>query len=110
AKPKKTNVKVIVVVDAAALRRGAVESGETCEIRGVGPVPVTTVRELLGEAALAIVIKHGVDVLNVTHPKRGTTAHQRTVLEFWGLKCEVVGCDSTDFVDVHHVFEFARSH
>ena len=67
-------------------------------------------RELLGDAALAIVIKDGVDVLNVTHPKRGTTAHQRTVLEFWGIKCEIVGCDSVDFVDVHHVFEFARSH
>ena len=40
AKPKKSNVKVIVVVDVAALRRGAVEHGETCEIRGVGPVPV----------------------------------------------------------------------
>ena len=99
-----------MVVDVAALRRGWVEPGETCEIRGVGPVPVATVRELLGEAAMAIVIKDGVDVLNVTHPKRRTTAHQRTVLEFWGIKCEIVGCDSIDFVDVHHVFEYARSH
>jgi hypothetical protein len=106
----KANVKVIVVVDVAALRRGEVESGETCEIRGVGPVSVSAARELLGEAALAIVIKDGVAVLNVTHVKRRTTAHQRTALEFWGIKCEVVGCDSTDFVDVHHVFEFARSH
>ena len=103
-------MKVIVVVDIAALRRGEVESGETCEIRGVGPVSVAAVRELLGEAALAIVIKDGVDVKNVTHLKRQTTAHQRTVLECWGIRCEVVGCDSTDFVDVHHVFEFARSH
>ncbi len=109
AKPK-SNVKVIVVVDVEALRRGWVESGETCEIRGVGPVPVATARELLGEAALAIVIKDGVDVRNVTHLKRRTTAHQRTALEFWGIKCEIVGCDSTDFVDVHHVFEFARTH
>ncbi len=101
---------MIVVVDAPALRRGEVESGETCEIRGVGPVPVSTVRELFGDAAMAIVIKDGVDVQNVTHLKRQTTAHQRTVLEFWGIKCEVVGCDSTDFVDVHHVFEWARTH
>ena len=108
AKPK-SNVKVIVVVDVAALRRGEVEPGETCEIRGVGPVPVSTVRELLGDAALAIVIKDGVAVQNVTHLKRRTTAHQRTVLEYWGIRCEVVGCDSIDFVDVHHVFEFART-
>ena len=59
---------------------------------------------------MAIVIKDGVDVQNVTHLKRRTTAHQRTVLEFLGINCEVVGCDSTDFVDVHHVFEWARTH
>jgi hypothetical protein len=106
----KSNAKVIVVVDVEALRRGAVEHGETCEIRGVGPVPVSTARGLLGEAALAIVLKDGVDVVNVTHPKRRTTAHQRTVLEFWGIRCWVKGCDSTDFVDTHHVFEWARFH
>jgi hypothetical protein len=106
----KNNVKVIVVVDVEALRRGEAAPGETCEIRGVGPVPVSTARHLLGDAALAIVIKAGVDVKNVTHPKRRTTAHQRTVLEFWGIRCEVKGCDSTDFVDVHHIFEYARTH
>jgi hypothetical protein len=71
---------------------------------------VASVRELLPEAAIAIVIKDGVAVQNVTHLKRRTTAHQRTALEFLGIKCEVVGCDSTDFVDVHHVFEWARTH
>jgi hypothetical protein len=104
----KSNAKVILVVDVEALRRGEVERGETCEIRGVGPVPVATARALLGEAALAIVIKDGVDVMNVTHLKRRTTAHQRTALEFWGVRCDVKGCDSTDFVDVHHTFEWAR--
>jgi hypothetical protein len=109
AKPN-SNAKVIVVVDVEALRRGEVEAGETCEIRGVGPVPVATARALLGDAALAVVIKDGVDVCNVTHLKRRTTAHQRTALEFWGIRCDVKGCDSTDFVDVHHTFEWARSH
>jgi hypothetical protein len=107
---RRSNVKVIVSVDLAALRRGAVEGGEMCEIKGIGPVPVSVARELLGEAALALVIKDGVDVLNVTHPSRRTTAWQRTVLEFWGIRCEVNGCDSTDFVDVHHVFEYALTH
>jgi hypothetical protein len=109
-KPVRSNVKIIVVVDVEALRRGEAEPGETCEVRGVGPVSVATVRELLGDAAMAIVINDGVDVMNVTHPKRRTTAHQRTVLEFRGIRCEVKGCDSSDFVDVHHVFEYARTH
>jgi hypothetical protein len=110
AAPAKSNVKIIIRVDAAALRRGAVEPGETCDIAGVGPVAVSTVRDLLGDAALAVVITDGVDIKNVTHLRRRTTAHQRTALEFWGIRCDVKGCDSTDFVDVHHTFQWARSH
>src|SRR5690606_694941 len=36
------NTKAILVVDVEALRRGAVEHGEVCQIEGVGPVPVST--------------------------------------------------------------------
>ncbi len=107
--PGRSNVKVIIRVDATALRRGDVEPGEMCEIAGVGPVPVSVAREVLGDAALAVVITDGVDIRNVTHLKRRTTAHQRTALEFWGVRCDVKGCDSTDFVDVHHTFEWAQS-
>jgi hypothetical protein len=107
---KPSNLKVILVADVAALRRGQVEPGETCEIRGVGPVPVETARRLLGEAALAIVLKDGVDVKNVTHLRRRTTAHQRTALEFLGVRCDIEGCDSTDFVDIHHVTEWVLTH
>jgi hypothetical protein len=64
----------------------------------------------LGDAALAVVITDGVDIKNVTHLRRRTTAHQRTALQFWGIRCDVKGCDSTDFVDVHHTFQWARSH
>jgi hypothetical protein len=78
----KSNAKVIVVVDVQALRRGQVQHGKTCEIQGVGPVPVAAARALLGEAALAVVIKDGVDVCNVTHLRRRTNAYQRTALEF----------------------------
>jgi hypothetical protein len=103
------NTKVIVTVDLEALRRGHTDGDEMCEIRGVGPVSVDAARRLLGDAALAIVIKDGVDVMNVTHVGRNLTAYQQTVVEWWGLRCEVKGCDCRDFVDVHHVFEYVRS-
>jgi hypothetical protein len=106
---KARNTKVIAVVDIEALRRGHTEGDETCEIRGVGPVSVDAARRLLGEAALAIVIKDGVDVMNVTHLGRNRNAWQQTVIEWWGLRCEVKGCDCRDFVDVHHIFEYAKS-
>src|SRR5690606_29874203 len=90
-RPPRSNVKIIIRVDASALRRGVVEPGEVCDIPGVGPVPVSTARELLGEAALAVVITTGVDIANVTHLRRRTTAHQRTALEFWGIRCDHKG-------------------
>jgi hypothetical protein len=84
--------KVIVHVDAAALRRGHTVAGETCEIAGIGPVAVSTARELLGDAFLALVIEDGMDIRNVTHLGRAPTAHQRTALEARGMVCAVPGC------------------
>ena len=50
--------------------------GEVCEIAGLGPVPVSFVRELIdsGDPFLAAVVTVGVDVLNVVHP--GSQAHR----------------------------------
>ncbi|HEY4397729.1 MAG TPA: hypothetical protein VGO28_08650, partial [Acidimicrobiia bacterium] len=45
-------VEVRVTVDSAALAQGHTNSGERCEIDGVGPVPVTTARALLDDAAV----------------------------------------------------------
>jgi hypothetical protein len=109
APSKARNTKIIVNVDLEALRRGYTEGDEMCEIRGVGPVPVDAARRLLGDSALAIVIKDGVDVMSVTHVGRQLNAWQQTVVEWWGLRCEVKGCDCTEFVDVHHLFEYVRS-
>jgi hypothetical protein len=102
--------KIIINVDAAALRRGRVTSGERCELAGVGPISVDAARRYLPDAALAVVISEGVDIRNVTHLGRKPTAQQRTALEYLGVGCAVVGCDNTDFVDVDHVLEWARTH
>ena len=64
-------------VDAQALRRGQVAGEELCEIAGVGPVPVSVARDLLGEAIIKLVITNGVDVANVTHLGRGPTTAQK---------------------------------
>jgi hypothetical protein len=92
--------KVIALIDAAALNRGSVEDGETCEIAGVGPVSVSAVRALLSDAFLSVVIRDGVDVLNVTHLGRQVTATQRTAMEARGGACEV--CGSRHLLDIDH--------
>jgi hypothetical protein len=92
--------KVIALIDLQALNRGRVEGDETCEIAGVGPVSVSAVRALLADAFLAVVIKDGVDILNVTHLGREVTATQRTALEARGAACEC--CGSRHLLDIDH--------
>jgi hypothetical protein len=80
-------------VDAAALRRGAVEGKELCEIAGIGPVPVSVAHDLLGHAIVKLVITDGVDVANVTHLGRGPTIAQKIALMWTNPTCIVEGCN-----------------
>jgi hypothetical protein len=60
-------------VDHRALVRGRCEPGELCEITGVGPVPITVMRGLLGHAFLAAVATSPEgDVLRVAHLGRAS--------------------------------------
>jgi Domain of unknown function (DUF222) len=79
-------------VDAAALRRGRVDGQELCEIAGVGPVPVSVARTLLGEAIIKLVITNGVDVANVTHLGRGPTTAQKIALMWTNPTCIAESC------------------
>ena len=69
----------------------SVQGGELCEIAGVGPVPVSVAKELLGEAIVKLVITNGVDVANVTHLGRGPTAAQKAALLWMNPICSVAG-------------------
>lgn len=100
--------KVIASIDLAALNRGSVHDGERCEIAGVGPVSLTALRALMSDAVLALVIRDGVDIINVTHLGRQVTAHQRTALEARGGACEF--CGSTFRVEIDHIAGWALTH
>jgi hypothetical protein len=82
----------LIRVDAAALRRGHIDGDELCEIAGIGPVPVSVARDLLGEAIVKLVITNGVDVANVTHLGRGPTVAQKIALMWTHDTCLVEGC------------------
>jgi hypothetical protein len=101
--------KVIALVSHEALVRGRVVDGETCELAGVGPVPVPTVRAMLGDAFLAALVTDGVDVYNVAHLGRQATAHQRTALEARGYRCEVPGCAARHNLEIDHVDDWHRT-
>jgi hypothetical protein len=66
--------RTLVIIDAAALRRGTTQGDELCEIEGVGPVSVAAATELIGTGGLQYLVKEGFDITTVTKSTR-TIAH-----------------------------------
>ncbi|MHB8593736.1 MAG: HNH endonuclease signature motif containing protein, partial [Acidimicrobiales bacterium] len=89
-------------VSLEALRRRRLEPGELCEIPGVGPVPLTAVENLIGEATAKLVITDGVDVTTVCHLGRTVPAHVETALEARDRICVVPGCDISLSLEIDH--------
>src|SRR5580704_3630535 len=101
--------RVHVRVDLDALRRGSLGPGEVCEIPGVGPVPVQTARDLLGDALCDLVITNGVDVTTVCHLGRSIPTALDTALLERDRHCVVPGCDVTEGLERDHwVVAFAH--
>jgi hypothetical protein len=102
--------KMLVRVDATALSRGHTIAGETCEIDGLGPVPVAALRDFLPDAAIYLIVENGRDVFNVTNLARRANAHQQVVLEWLGLECTRQGCGATRNLQVDHRVEWNKIH
>jgi hypothetical protein len=96
-------VEVRVTVDSAALARGHTKSGERCEITGVGPVPVTTARSLLDDAAVTVMTRAGDDITAVTSPKRTIPIKLRRALEARYPTCAVSTCANDQFLEIDHI-------
>ncbi len=93
---------VHIRVDHSALRRGHVRPGETCEIPGVGPVPVATATEALSDAFVKLFVSDGVDVQSVCHVGRSVPAHVQSALEERDPVCVVPGCAMAHGLENHH--------
>jgi polyhydroxyalkanoate synthesis regulator phasin len=101
--PGGNRVKIIVRIDHAALVRGCTRAGETCDIVGLGPLPVASVVRLMatGDPFLTAVVTRGHDVASVVHLGRHPTSHQRTALEWRDQACVIAGCTNR-FCDADH--------
>lgn len=93
---------VLVRVDLAALRRGEVGPGETCEIQGVGAVPLALARELLGDAVVDLVVRDGVDVRTVCSLGRTIPRALRVALHERDRTCVVAGCTTSRRLEIDH--------
>jgi hypothetical protein len=108
---KRTNPKYLALlrIDFTALMRGGVEGDELCEITGLGPVPVSVARGVLGESIVKLVITKGVDVAHVTHLGRGPTVAQQLALRWMTPMCVAEGCYRTDLEHDHRI-DWAVTH
>jgi hypothetical protein len=111
ARAKRTPAKDLglIRVDYETLVRGAVEGEETCEIAGLGPIPVRIARALLGDAILKLVITKGVDVINVTHLGRSVTIWQQVALWWQSHMCTRLGCTRTHRLENDHREDWAKT-
>ena len=102
------NAVINIRVDIDALKRGRTENGEVCEIAGVGPVPVATATEYLGEAFLKLLVMDGTDIRTIAHMGRSLPAKLRTGIEERDRVCQVPKCDMSVGLEIDHIIPFAE--
>ena len=107
-KARRSNAVINIRVDIDALKRGHTEHGEICEIAGVGPIPVATATEYLGEAFLKLLVIDGTDVRTIAHMGRAIPAKARTALEERDRVCQVPKCDMAIGLEIDHIVPFAE--
>jgi len=96
--------EVLVIIDAEALRRGTNVTGEMCEIDGIGPVPVESVVELLGQASVRLLVKEGQDIRTVTKSTRDMDIRTALALRVRDRCCVRPGCGKTLGLQDDHCF------
>jgi hypothetical protein len=83
---------VTVRANVAGLRRAFVDGDETCEIPGVGPVPVAVILDLLGDSAFRVVTEDGGRA--ATSATRTSTSPCRPAPLRRDGTCAVPGCQA----------------
>ncbi|MDZ7678749.1 MAG: HNH endonuclease [Acidimicrobiales bacterium] len=103
-----TRHAIVITVPHTTFLTGAPVAGETCQIPGVGPVPVSVVHRLLDDDPIikAIVTK-GRDITALATITRSLKDDLRlAVLAANDLTCGVATCDNTRFLEIDHEWEY----
>ena len=103
-----TKYQVVVLVDAIALRRGYVSTGERCEIAGVGPVAVDWVRQLVPDAIVDALVHDGVDITTYASATRSIRKAVRLAVKARDWRCIVRRCGRARRTQHDHRRDFAQ--
>jgi hypothetical protein len=99
-----------VLVDLPSLLDGKTTPGGTCEIPGVGPVPVAHARKVLSHGLLQLVITDGVDVQTVVSNTRHVPKALKIAIAVRDRTCKIRGCDCNRMLERHHTHPYEKSH
>lgn len=109
AAPGRTGPKTTVIVHVAyeALLRGSLADGETCEIKGLGPIPVEVVRRMAADSVLRVLVTRGGQPMAVTPGVRTIPRALRLLIEARDRTCVIKGCDVSRGLQIDHCQDFA---
>jgi len=94
--------ELVIRVDHSAFTRGHTHPGEVCEIRGLGPVPVSVAREIADDAFLKALFHDGTEIKLVKHYGRHIPAELRTALLDKHQVCVDPGCNRCQGLELDH--------
>ena len=101
-------IDVRLSADGTAIARGHILPGERCEIDGVGPIPVTTARQLIADARVTTMVRDGDAITHVSSMTRTIPAKLRRWLEETYPQCGRSGCDNTIGLIIDHIVDYAH--
>jgi hypothetical protein len=102
-RPRSRKPSFTVLVDLQALLRGHTQAGETCEIPGVGPVPVSLLYDYAPQAVWHALITDGVDIRAYCSLTRHIPTMLRVALEARDRECIVPGCNTRTGLQIDHL-------
>ncbi len=95
----KVNWNLVILVDGIALKRGYAAPGETCEIPGIGSIPITWINQLLPHIHTELLIHDSVDIRAYATRTRHRTRPVELAVRVRDRDCVIPRChrDPTEF-------------
>jgi hypothetical protein len=105
----KINWNLVILVDGIALKRGWAAPGETCEIPGIGRIPVPWINQLLPEIHTEMLIHDSVDIRAYATRTRHRTRPVELAVRVRDRDCTVPRCHR-DISELDHITDYADTH
>ena len=105
----KVDWNLVILVDGIALKRGYAAPGETCEIPGIGTIPVAWIQALLPSVHTEMLIHDSVDIRAYATTTRHRTRPVDLSVRVRDRDCTVPRCHH-DISELDHITDYADTH